>query len=582
MDRRSFFKTVGVTAAGTAALASSSTAAELSVSPEAGGSPPLFSSGTRNHQRILSSDLTPWSPSAAQPWDVHTINHLFRRAGFGATLGEIAAASKLTPSQVVDALLDDTLLSSPTVPPLPTHANDPSKADDKQQPPYWLHVPPYVYNNATVEMDDYSYANMKIRSHWAVQMNQPQTMLREKLTLFWMNHFVVEAKKVYYPQSMYSFLTYFRQNAWGNFKKMVSDVTISPAMLIYLDGILNVGTAPNENYAREVQELFTMGVTDKNGNPNYTQDDVEGIAHVLTGWTIDYQAPPPNVLPTLYDKTRHDASRQKIYDGIPRQYNLTASGEPMDMDLIDQMFTQRGDQIAWFICSELYQYFVYHDITGASELAIIDAMAVTFKNANWELKPVLAQLLKSSHFFDEGNIGAEIKSPYEHLIGLIRTFDIQIDELAGGTLFYYAIAGAQELLDPPNVKGWPGYHNWISTTTLPYRNNIIETALLGQLGSLPAIGADGYGNNHTSVNLPDLIIWGKQFANYNGQWDDIVAEVAKYLCAQPPSQTALGYVKGPFGPNIIYEWTTASDSDKAAKLRELSLAIMLLAVYQLS
>src|SRR5204863_2389032 len=129
------------------------------------------------------------------------INHLYRRAGFGATLAEIATAKGKSFTAVVDSLLDDTLLTKPTVPALPSNSEK------------WIQIPPSSYNDANVQMADYNAANMKIRSHWAVQMNQPDTMLREKMVLFLMNHFVVEAKKVYYPQSLYSFLNYFRLNA---------------------------------------------------------------------------------------------------------------------------------------------------------------------------------------------------------------------------------------------------------------------------------------------------------------------------------------------------------------------------------
>jgi uncharacterized protein (DUF1800 family) len=575
MDRRTFLKSVGITAAGTAVATSSSSAADFSTAPSSSRMPPQFLSGRNgNRPSIQSSDLTPWVPSSTQPWGVHTINHLYRRAGFGATLAEITAAAAMKPGDVVDALLNDTLLTQPTVPPVPSYA------DSTNAPPSWLHVAPIVYNDPIKEMNDFAYANMKIRSHWAVQMNQPNTMLREKLTLFWTNHFVVEAKKVYYPQSMYSYLTYFRNNAWGNFKKMVSDVTTMPAMLIYLDGILNQGYAPNENYAREVQELFTMGVLDKNGNANYTQADVEAIAAALTGWTVDGSADPPNVLPPLYNPSFHNSSFQKIYDGVNRQYNLTASGASMDMDLFDHIFQQRGDQIAWFICSELYQFFVYHEITAEVEQTIIQPLADTFK-LNWSVKDVLSQLLKSSHFFDEANIGAEIKSPYDHLIGLLRTFNIQIEELAGGTLYYYAAGGSQILLDPPNVKGWPGNHAWISTTTLPYRNTDIETQLM-ILGTLAAVGADGYGNNHLPVTLSDAMIttWGSQFTNYNGTFDDLLAEMATYLCAQTPSATALGYIKSKLPPNT-YEWASLTPSEKVTGLRLIANSIMLLADFQL-
>lgn len=562
MDRRSFLKSVGVTAAGTAVAASSDS---FAAGPTPGLPPLFFSNGNRDRRRITSTDLTPWSPSSSQPWDVHTINHLYRRAGFGATLAEIAAASGKTPSQVVDALLDDNLLKGNKLP------ADPQNSDK------WLHVPPYLgtdLGQQIAQQSLYYSANMDIRTQWTVLMNQPDVMLREKMSLFWMNHFVIEAtKKVYYPQMVYNFLSYFRQNAWGNFKKMVSDVTVSPAMLIYLDGIYNQGLAPNENYARELQELFTLGVVDKDGKANYTQADVEGVAHALTGWTVDATAPAPNVLPAKYDVNRHDSSFQKIYDGVNRQYNLTASGASMDMDLIDHIFDQRGDQIAWYICSKLYQFFVYHDITQKPEKDIIDAMAATFKQGNWELKPVLSQLLKSAHFFDEANIGAGIKSPYEHLLGMIRTFTIQIDINASTSLYYYALAGSQELLDPPNVKGWPGYHSWISTTTLPYRNSV-QTLLIS--GAMPGIGGG------TPVNLPaDMLGWSKQLASYDsGTFDEVINELANYLCAHLPSATAIKYVKSPFPAG--YEWGILTDQVKVGTIRTLINRIMLLADYQLS
>jgi uncharacterized protein (DUF1800 family) len=563
MDRRSFLKTVGVATAGTA-LATSSSDSFGSAPIAAGSSPQFLSNGNRDRSNIQSTDLTPWLPSTAQPWDVHTINHLYRRAGFGATLAEIAIAKGKVFSDVIDSLLDDSLLKQPTVPALPT-------GSDK-----WLQVPPYLGSDLGQQMtqlNNYYMDIAQIRSHWTVQMNQPDVMLREKMTLFWMNHFNVEAtKKVYYPQSMYNYLTYFRTNAWGNFKKMVSDVTTMPAMLIYLDGILNQGYFPNENYAREVQELFTMGPTDKTGNPNYTQNDVEALAAVLTGWTVDGTAPAPNILPALYNIALHNNTQQKIYDTVSRTYNLTASGYPMDMDIVDHIFDQRGDQIAWFICSKLYQFFVYHEITTDAEKAIVQQLADTFK-INWSIKDVLTLLLKSSHFFDEVNIGAEIKSPYDHLIGLLRTFDLQIEELAATTIVDYAAGGSQVLLDPPNVKGWPGYHTWISTTTLPYRNNIIQTQLMaGSLvgGSMP-------------IPLTDTIItaWGKQFENYSGTFDDLVKELATYLCAQTPSNTALGYIKKNLPPNT-YEWAALSDAEKIIGLRLMTNSIMLLADYQLS
>src|SRR5207244_3306301 len=155
---------------------------------------------------------------------------------------------------------------------------------------------------------------MKIRRNWSVQMAQPATMLRKRMILFWMNHFVIESKKVQFPSLDYLFLGYMRLNAWGNFKKMVADVTTMPAMLFYLDGGQNIKGAPNENYARELQELFTMGVYYKNdvSKPNYTQADIEAVAVALTGWRIKFSAPPPDILPAEYNVATHDSTLQTI------------------------------------------------------------------------------------------------------------------------------------------------------------------------------------------------------------------------------------------------------------------------------
>ena len=523
---------------------------------------------SRNREKITST-LSPWIPSALHPWDVASISHLYRRAGFGTNIWEVKAAKSKLPSQVIDSLLDDALLAGNKLPPDPTYADQ------------WLQIPPYVYTDFKKRMDDYNHATMKIRSRWTVVMSEPEVMLREKMALFWMNHFVIESKKVRYPQPTYKYLQYMRQNAWGNFKQMVKDVTISPAMLFYLDGILNVGTSPNENYARELQELFTMGVLDHHGNPNYSQLDVEAIAHSLTGWTIDLGAPPPDVIPAAYVSNMHDSAQQKIYDGVARVYNLAASNVSMDKDVIDHIFEQRADQISWFICTKLYQLFVYHEITTDAQKAIVDELATTFKQ-NWNIKEVLSLLLKSEHFFDSGNIGVGIKSQFEYMIGICRTFKIPLDELSAGSLYYYGAECSQILLDPPNVKGWPGYHNWISATSLPYRNDLIATQLLiGQ--HMPALGMDGYGNANTTIDLWDYMVtsWGKQFASYAGTFDDLLGEMISYLCAQPPSLKAVAYVKSKFTPNF-YEWPSLSDADKIAGLRLMAKEIMLLADYQLN
>lgn len=571
MDRRAFLRTVGT---GTAATVLSTDALANS-QPDFSSLPTTKLASTIGNREYITSTLTAWVPSGAQPWDGTTINHLYRRAGFGATLGEIVKAKTKQPGQVVDDLLNDTLLAPISAP---------------QYSDQWLHKKPYQgldYSLQLAQQSAYYNARMEIRRQWTQEMAKPDTMLREKMVLFWMNHFVVEAEgKVYYPQSMYSYIDYFRQNAWGNFKQMVKDVTTTPAMLIYLDGILNQATSlfvPNENYARELQELFTMGIYHKDGTLNYTQDDVEAIAHVLTGWTVNRSADEPNVLPADYNKNFHDSSFQKVYDGVNRQYNLAAANVAMDKDIIDHMFEKRADQISWYICTKLYQFFIYHDPKTQAENDVIQQLADTFK-VNWSIKEVLSQLLKSEHFFDPANIGSQIKSPYDHLVGMIRQFDLSIDRLQAGSLFYYTYNQGQQLLDPPNVKGWPGHHSWMSTTTLPLRG-VLATLLIVSPTGLPAFGGDGYNasQSNSPVTLSDaqILSWGKQFANYKGDFDDLLAEMAAYLCPQPIGVNAQAYIKSKLPPNT-YEWQSLTDTEKITGLRLLANNIMKLAEYQLA
>jgi len=342
MDRRSFFRSVTGT---------NETSQVSDVTLRA-------NNGNRDRTKITST-LSPWTPDENHPWNTHSINHLYRRAGFGATLAEITAAKGKSPSQVIDGLLDNALLSSGSMP------SEPYKADT------WLHVGPYLggdYDKQIQQQTAYSYANFEIRRDWTVQMAKENIMLREKLSLFWMNHFVIESLKVYYPQMVYRYLDYMRKNAWGNFKQMVKDVTIQPGMLIYLDGVQSYRTLPNENYARELLELFAVGVTDKDGNPNYTEPDIREIAKALTGYRIQYDAPAPNVLPSYYEVTQHDATFKTIF-GVKKPWGLASAG--VTDDVIDHIFESKKDAIAWYICSKLYQFFVYADISGNREPSII-------------------------------------------------------------------------------------------------------------------------------------------------------------------------------------------------------------------
>jgi uncharacterized protein (DUF1800 family) len=334
--------------------------------------------------------------------------------------------------------------------------------------------------------------------------------------------------------------------------------------------------------------------------PNYTQDDVKAIAHILTGWGVDQTGTAPNPIFTKYTIGDHDSTFQSIYDDPKNQhvyYNLSAVNKlypsvQVDRDLIDEMFKQRGDRIAWFMCKKLYQYFVYHEpnMEDANTQAVMQAMVDTFM-VKWSIKDVLSKLFKSAHFFDPANIGACIKSPIEHLIGTIRQFDLPVTELSVAPMVYPfglgpASAQGQSLLDPPNVKGWPGYHNWISTSTLPLRNAIAAALTVSTTKTLTlpySGGSNSHGRPYTATTLDDttFLSWAKQFTNFTTDFDSMLAELATFLCAQPLGAMALSYVKSQM-PENTYEWSTLDDASKTGALRQMTNHVMNLAEYHLA
>jgi hypothetical protein len=231
----------------------------------------------------------------------------------------------------------------------------------------------------------------------------------------------------------------------------VREIGLTPAMLVYLNGNFNVKTAPNENFARELLELFTMSPKDRAGDDNYTQADIEEIARALTGWIVDYYTNTSQFVPGRFDES------EKTFFGRTGAFGYD--------DVIDIVFEERGAQAAYFICSELYREFVY----DAPAPDLVQEMADLFVANDFELAPVIGALLKSAHFFDEQVIGARIKSPVELITGALLDVGFEPVPEAFGLFIRGADVLEQILLNPPNVAGWPGHRFWVSTSTLPFR-----------------------------------------------------------------------------------------------------------------
>lgn len=395
-------------------------------------------------------DLSPYTPSASKPWNARRAAHLLRRVGFGPTWEEITAALNTTPGQILELLL------APSAPPAPPGA--------------WVSAPRQNPNDNGVRSIYNGYAR-DTQEWWTNLMLQPAMMLREKMVLFWHNHFVSEYSVVQYPQFMYIQNQLFRQFAFGDFKELAKKVTIDPAMLIYLDGATSRQGNPNENYARELLELFTIGVgTYNDDTPHYTEHDIVELARALTGWQFTNQT----TLTPTFNTGRFDGGNKTIF-GTTAGFGIEGVGT----NVIDHIFDQNDKDLnrkraAIFLCEKLYQYFV-HEIP---DMDIVAGMAATLEANNWKVGPVLRQLLTSEHFFDDNVIGAKIKSPADYVLGAIRQFKLAApmnrqNINIGFPESHDAVTAmsylTQALLAPPNVKGWLGGRTWISSATIPLR-----------------------------------------------------------------------------------------------------------------
>jgi uncharacterized protein (DUF1800 family) len=306
--------------------------------------------------------------------------------------------------------------------------------------------------------------------------------IREKLTLFWSNHFGTEADTIIYGSMIYNHHQILRANCVGNFKQLVRSVTTDPGMLRYLNGYLNTKTAPDENFGRELQELFTVG---KEGGAKYTEEDVKTAAKVLTGWKIDAS------FNSVFDNTRHDTTN-KVFSTFYNNTTITGktgTAGAQETDELLNMIFQKSD-VAKFICRKLYRYFVYYYIDANVENNIITPLSNAFIANNFEIKPVLKLLFQSEHFYDNLYIGCQIKSPTDLVVGFLRQFEIAfpnaITDYADAYFLYnnivtQLISMGQSPVDPPNVAGWPAYYQapdfnelWINADTLPKRNKFTD------------------------------------------------------------------------------------------------------------
>lgn len=431
--------------------------------------------------------------------------HLLRRTGFGASIDQINELIGRDATAVVDEIVDAALdVESTPVPPEPVWANELIPFNGSQE-----EIDAYIQNNIM-------WLN-ELQDEWLTTMIR--VGFRERMTLFWQNHFVTQYDDYFVAMHAYRYLKILREHALGNVKDFVHAIGTDPAMLKYLDGDVNRNLEPNENYSRELLELFTMSPKDKDGNDNYTQSDIEEVARALTGWVIDYITHTTVFIPGRFD------DGEKTFLGRTGSFGYD--------DVIDIIFEERGAETAYFICEKLYTEFVY----AVPDPEIVQQLADELIANAYEITPVVRTLLKSAHFFDVQLAGSHIKSPIDLLAGMPNEVGVMPDTEAIGFLKAVSSFLEQVLLNPPNVAGWPGYRSWISTTSLPIRWLVTDFLLFGD-------------NGDSLVDLTPVV---RQFPEAE---DPLAAfklpvAMAEYLMAVPVDNLDIGTVSEEFGGDLV-------------------------------
>ena len=383
-----------------------------------------------------------WAPLVALGLELDEARHLLARTSFGGTPAEIAALRPLTYEAAVDRLLNSVRQQPRTAP--PTWVDEP---------------PPTLLERWTMGEAERQAFRAQVRAHgsalkgwWYQEMLSTDTPLTERLTLFWHNHFTSSLQKVKWPPLLYRQNLLLRQHAMGNFRTLLPTVAKDPAMILYLDSQTNRQGAPNENFARELLELFTLG------EGHYSEQDIKEAARAFTGWEVERRTGR-----FRFNARAHDDG-QKTFLGRRGPLN----GEAILDILLDQ------PRLAVHITEKLWRAF----ISGTPDATEVQRLAVLFRQHDYAIRPLLKALFMSSHFRAASNRGTMIKSPVQLIVGTLRLLHVPVKDpeplvRAGRQL-------GQDLLDPPNVKGWPGGNAWITSSTLLARQQFLHRVLRGQ------------------------------------------------------------------------------------------------------
>jgi uncharacterized protein (DUF1800 family) len=472
------------------------------------------------------------------PWTKIEALHLLKRTGFGYKKADVDSLSALPFNTAVNTVL--TINSTPPSPPVNSYNNT---IPDENGLAYGQPWPDNPFVSGTYSLGGVTN-NARIESlkQWNIGVFCNQNIsIKEKMSLFWYHFIPIDFEIVRTGNATfvstnsaricYSYLKLFSDNAAGNFKTLIRSMATHPAMMLYLNNQANSVTSPDENFAREVMELFTLG---KDPLSQYTEADIIQAAKLLTGWRIqNLNTVNPS---TAFVAASHDNST-KQFSTFFNSAAIPNSGAA-ELDLFINMIFAKQQVVSEYICRRLYRFFVYYDIDATTEANIITPLAQTFVANNWNIAPVLNQLFKSQHFFDMANRGVYIKSPYDLVIGAVRMFNLSYN-LSDPTnyqaqynvwrSFNTTLIGLEQSQGKvPNVSGWPAFYQnpafheyWINSSTTQKRFLFLSTIFNGY---------NIVSNGLTTRIEVDVIAWVKQFPNATIENPDtLVQECINYL-----------------------------------------------------
>ena len=501
----------------------------------------------------------PYLDTYSGNWTANQARHLLRRTTFGPSPEMIAESLGIGMESSLDMLFRELPLPSPPVKYIPDGSGS-NQLDDPgaRYGDPWIDAAPFPNVNPPMYRNRILRSRSKSLYAWTyLQMHDSGISLRDKMTLFWHNHFVVANSVI--PHREYWYQNLLRSQALGNFRQLTKDITVDTGMLLYLSGAENTSQAPNENYSRELLELFTVGkgpLAGPGDYTNYTEEDVRVMARILTGWRVRPLS-DPNAMTATFSNARHTTG-DKVLSHRFGNATITENGETEYLDLIDRIFQQRAT--AQFITRKLYRWFVGSKITPDVEQQIINPLADTIAENDYEIAPALRILFASDHFYEATS--CMIKSPVDLLFSVTRGLGIappddEINDTYEHAYTIYAMCSEleQALYQHPNVAGWkayyqaPGYdRTWINNLLLPKR---FEYCRLMVEGGNTSIDDEPY--RVTSL-VPILqIVETVPEAEYP---DVVISALADMLFTAPISQGQIKSLKEVLIPGLPdYEWT---------------------------